>query len=89
MSRDLDRALERLRATYPPKHPDRKRMRDFERKRLKTNTAAPSVQTNGYQSNRPTGDVDWDKQDRIPVGHVSSEGGRKKKPDGSKNRKGS
>lgn len=83
---ELDKALERLVRRFPPKHPNRKAMREFERSRLRTN-AAPSVQTNGYQDNRVTGEVDWDKQERIPVDRLVAVGGRRKKPDGSKNRK--
>lgn len=83
---ELDKAFDRLLRRFPPKFPDRTKMRDFEKDRLRTNRA-PVVQTNGYQSNKPTGEVDWNKQERIPVGHVASEGGRRKKPDGSKNKK--
>lgn len=82
---EMERALERLQRRFPPKHPDRKAMREFEKQRNRTNQR-PSLQTNGYQDNRPVGEVDWHKQERIPVG-VAGQGGRKKKPDGSKNRK--
>jgi hypothetical protein len=69
MSHNLDRAIARLLDRFPPKHPDRSRMRPEERKKekaLRTNQH-PRVATNGWQG-RTTGTVNWAKQERIPVG---------------------
>lgn len=83
---ELERAFDRLLRRFPPKHPDRKRMRAYELERQRANQA-PVVDTNGYTGNRVTsGTVDWAKQDRIKVG-IAGEGGRRKKPDGTKQKK--
>lgn len=73
MSNALDQALQRLLVRFPPKHPDRKNMRPYERQKereRKTNSA-PIVCTNGWQSRR-RGGVNWDKQDHIPVGTLDT-----------------
>lgn len=69
MPTTLDRALQRLTEKYPPKHPDRKTMRPYEKK-ARTN-AAPIVSTNGWQK-QIGGEVNWKKQDSIPVGTLDT-----------------
>lgn len=69
MTTALDRSIQRLLETFPPKHPDRRSMRPEERRRerqQRTN-ARPIVTTNGWQG-KVGGTVDWKKQDSIPVG---------------------
>lgn len=70
---DLDRALQRLMRKYPPKHPDRKKMREYERQR--TNVQPIVHDANGWSPE--TGQVvsrtvDWKKQERIPVGQLDT-----------------
>lgn len=69
MTTSLDRALQRLTEKYPPKHPDRSTMRDYEKQRARTNDT-PIVTTNGWQNKASSGVVDQRKQDSIPVGSL-------------------
>lgn len=74
MSTTLDRSIQRLLEKFPPKHPDRSRMRPEERRRerrIRRTNSAPMVQTNGWQG-KVGGTVDWRKQERIPVGKLDT-----------------
>lgn len=65
MSTALDKAFQRLMDRFPPKHPDRTKVRAYEQRVNDT----PHVITNGWQQRRTGTTVDWSKQDRIPVGN--------------------